>query len=456
MTDRRTAPPDSPDAPCPTVHAAAAAPEGRHRHRRRALAAGAAAALIATGLTGLVGGSAGAAQPAAAAAPGTPASALTADPDSPAWVGSWATAVYEAGTQEPAASGFEKQTLRQVTHLSIGGDQVRVRLTNAFGTQDLVVGTTSVARHARAGGAATAGAPTRLTFNGKESVTIPPGAEAVSDPLAMTVPDDSDLVISTYLPQATGPATYRSSGWSTSYAADGDATRATGASRYEAIGASFYFLDGVDVYTRSSGAVVTFGDSITEGCCSASFVDQNVRYPDFLADRLTAQPQALKMGVLNAGISGNRLLADGAGANAMARFERDVLGQTGVRSVILLEGINDIGVTGGSLDPSQLIGVYRQFITRAHDAGLTVVGATLTPYKGAGYYSAAGERDRQAVNAWIRTSGEFDAVVDFDRVIRDPQDAARMLPVYDPGDHLHPNAAGYAAMGAAVRLAVLR
>lgn len=393
----------------------------------------------------------------AAAAPVAPAVAEAhPGPATPAWVGSWATAVDRAGSSGPSAEGFERQTLRQVTHLSIGGDQVRVRLTNVFGDRDLQVGSTTVALRGRSGGATTAGAPSPVTFAGRADVTVPPGVEVVSDPLPLAVPDDSDLVISTFLPVATGPATWRSSGWSTSYVADGNAAGARGAARYAPVGASFFFLDGVDVLTRSSGAVVTFGDSITEGCCSPEFVDANVRYPDFLADRLTTLPQARKMGVLNAGISGNRLLADGAGPSAMARFERDVLGQTGVTSVILLEGINDIGRSGGAVDAQELIAVYRQFIARAHDAGLTVVGATLTPYGGSGYYSAAGERDRQAVNTWIRTSGEFDAVVDFDRVIRDPQGPTRMLPTYDPGDHLHPNAAGYAAMGAAVPLAALR
>jgi lysophospholipase L1-like esterase len=369
------------------------------------------------------------------------------------WVGSWATAVYRANASGPSATGFANQTLRQVTHLSLGGNRVRVRLTNVFGTQPLVVGSTTAALRGSEGGAS-ASSPSPVTFNGSSSVTIPPGAEMVSDPIAMTVADDSDLVISTFLPVATGPATWRSSGWSTSYAATGDATGDTAGSAYSSVGASFYFLDGVDVHTRSAGAVVAFGDSITEGCCSQSFVDANVRYPDLLADRLNAGGQ--KMGVLNAGISGNQVLRDGAGASVLARFERDVLGQTGVRSVILLEGINDIGTTRGALDPAQLIAVYRQFISRSHDAGIKVFGATLTPYGGAGYYSEAGEADRQAVNAWIRTSGEFDGVIDFDRVIRDPRNPSRMLPIYDPGDHLHPNAAGYAAMAAAVRLAPLR
>lgn len=420
--------------------------------RRRRLLGAAAAAAFAAGLVATPATADMAAAP--MAAPPVSAAAAAAQP---AWVGSWATAVDTAGTSEPAASGFERQTLRQVTHLSLGGSQVRIRLTNVFGTQNLQVGDTTVALQGRAGGATTTGSPTGVTWNGSASVSIPPGAERVSDPLPMSVPDDSDLVISTYLPQPTGPATWRSSGWSTAYVADGNASGARGAGRYSALGASFYFLDGVDVYTRSAGAVVTFGDSITEGCCSASFVDANVRYPDFLADRLSASSNpAKRMGVLNAGISGNQVLADGAGASAMARFERDVLGQTGVRTVILLEGINDIGISGGSLDPSSIIAVYRQFITRSHDAGIRVVGATLTPYVGAGYATPAGERDRQAVNTWIRTSGEFDAVVDFDKVIRDPSNPSRMLPTYDPGDHLHPNAGGYAAMGAAVRLADLR
>jgi lysophospholipase L1-like esterase len=405
--------------------------------RRRLLSAGAAAVLLVGGVT--VGST----------------SSAAAAPNAAGWVGSWATAVSTTGGA--GATGFENVTLRQVVHLSVGGNQVRVRLTNVFGTMPLVVNATTVAARGAEGGGSVAGTPVPVTFSGSGAVSIAPGTERVSDPIGLTVADDSDLVISTYLPVATGPATGRGGAWQTNYVAQGDATRSAGA-EYSILGTSWYFLDGVDVKTVSAGAVVLFGDSITEGCCSPSSVDTNTRYGDFLADRLLQGPDRREMGVLNAGISGNRVLTDAgnAGVSALARFERDVLGQTGVRSVILLEGINDIGGSRGAVTPEEIIAVYRQMIVRSHDAGLKIFGGTLTPFEGAGYYTEAGEQDRQAVNQWIRTSGEFDGVVDFDRAIRDPQRRSRMLPVYDPGDHLHPNAAGYAAMANAVRIALLR
>lgn len=411
-------------------------PLPRTPSRRRRLVSATAAAVV------LLGGG-------ALAATSAPASAA---PTRAGWVGSWATAV--STTSSP---GFENTTLRQVVHLSVGGSSVRVRLTNQFGTAPLVVNATTVARRGADGGASVEGLPVPVTFSGAGDVTLAPGTERVSDPIGLTVADDSDLVISTFLPGPTGPATGRGGAWATSWSATGDASRSAG-DAYARLGTSWYFLDGVDVSTRSSGAVVLFGDSITEGCCSASSVDTNTRYGDFLADRLLQGNDAQEMGVLNAGISGNQLLNDAgnAGVNALARFERDVLGQTGARSVVVLEGINDIGRSLGAVTPEQLIAVYRQMILRAHDDGMKIFGGTLTPYGGAGYYSEAGEQDRQAVNRWIRSSGEFDGVVDFDKAIRDPQDPSKMLSVYDPGDHLHPNAAGYAAMAAAVRTAVLR
>ncbi|EHR60667.1 SGNH/GDSL hydrolase family protein [Saccharomonospora cyanea] len=370
------------------------------------------------------------------------------------WIGTWHAAMTGPGGSGPSADGFTDTTLRQVAHLSVGGDSVRVRLSNAYGEDPLTVGSVTVApRSDDAAGTPDVDADllTPVTFGGETSVTIPAGADWVSDPVDITVRDDSDLVVSMYLPGPTGPATFHSAGYSTSFTAQGDATTDTG-SAFTRLDRSRYFLSGVDVTARAKGSVVFFGDSITDGVVST--VDANLRYPDQVADRLLRRPDPRECGVLNSGISGNRLLTDAgtAGDSALSRFDRDVLSRPGVRSVVLLEGINDIGNSRGSLEPEQLIAVYRQFIARAHDAGLTVVGATLTPFEGAGYYTEAGEADRQAVNEWIRTSGEFDAVVDFDAAVRDPEHPTRFLPAYDVGDHLHPNDAGFAAMAAAIDL----
>lgn len=385
-------------------------------------------------------------------------SAAAPDLQAPNWVGSWAVAVTPPGTTGLSATGVTDTTLRQVAHLSVGGPELRLRLSNVYGTKPLVVGQVTVTpRDDDRAGTPTVD-PARLVpvrFGGQSAVTIPVGAEWVSDPVQLAVPDDTDLVISTYFPGPTGPLTQHPAGYATGFSAAGDQTR-DGGSAYQAVpGMARYIIEGVDVRSEVSGSVVLFGDSITDGVVSP--IDKNLRYPDQLADRLLAEPPSRELGVLNAGISGNRLLSNAgtAGDSALARFDRDVLGQTGVRSVVLLEGINDIGVSRGATTPAELIAVHRQFIQRAHQAGLKVFGATLTPYEGAGYYTTEGEADRQALNQWIRTSGEYDGVVDFDKAVRDPQQPGRMLAAYDVGDHLHPNAEGFKAMAGAVDLKAL-
>ncbi|WP_298183128.1 SGNH/GDSL hydrolase family protein [Saccharomonospora sp.] len=384
----------------------------------------------------------------------TPPAAHATPPGHSEWIGSWHAAMTTAAASGPSAEGFTDTTLRQVAHLSVGGDAVRVRISNAYGTDPLTVAAVTVApRSDDAAGTPTVDpkALTEVTFGGRAAVTIPAGADWMSDPVDVSVPDDSDLVVSMYLPGPTGPATTHRAGYATSFAASGDVTADAGEA-FDKLDTSRYFLTGVDVTTRARGSVVFFGDSITDGVIST--VDANLRYPDQVADRLLTRPGPHRCGVLNSGISGNRLLTDAgaSGDSALARFDRDVLSRPGVQTVVLLEGINDIGNSEGALEPEQLIAVYRQFIARAHAAGITVVGATLTPFEGAAYYTEAGEADRQAVNEWIRDSGEFDAVVDFDAVLRDPAHPSRILPAYDPGDHLHPNDAGFAAMAAAVDL----
>ena len=374
-------------------------------------------------------------------------------PNGYGWVGSWMTAADRAGRTEPAASGFADQTLRQVVDLSLGGDRIRVRLTNVFGDRDLRVGAVTVAPRRGATGAATVGRPQRLTFGGSPATTIPAGTEAVSDPLVLSVADGTHLVVSLYLPVGTGRATWHRRGWTTTYHAAGDASTDVRSGRFTPIGPSFFFLAGVDVLTRSAGAVVAFGDSITEGCCEVASVDADLSYPDRLAALIGTRSPS-RLAVLNAGISGNALLSDGAGVSALTRFDRDALGQTGVRTVIILEGINDIIHSRGAVRAEQLIRAQAELVRRARARGLRVIGATLTPFGGAGGFTVAGEVDRRTVNHWIRTSGAFDSVIDFDRLLRDPKDPARLRAAFDPGDHLHPTVAGYAAMAAAVDLPI--
>jgi lysophospholipase L1-like esterase len=330
---------------------------------------------------------------------------------------------------------------------------IRLRLSNRFGKRPLVVGASSVAP--RKGGAGTPNLEllksVPVTYRGRAAVTIPVGAETVSDPIDLPIDDDSDVVISTYFPGPTGPLTQHPAGYATAFAAPGNQTRAGGAPYRKIPGMARFVISGVEVKTRAEGALVVFGDSITDGASSP--MDQNLRYPDQLADRLTQRRYA----VVNAGIGGNRLLANGGvnGEAAIARFERDVVRRPGVRAVLILEGINDIRAGKGAISGAQLINAHRQLIARAHAAGLKAYGATLTPYWAAPYYTVGGEFARQALNQWIRTSGEYDGYVEFEHAVRDPLQPLRIRPTYDSGDHLHPNAKGFKAMAAAFDVAAL-
>lgn len=352
-----------------------------------------------------------------------------------------------------APPSYAKQTLREIVHISIGGPKIRLRLTNSYGTQSLMVGTVHVALAAE-GSSIVPSTDRAVTFGGQGDVTIPPGAVAISDPIDLAVPRLSDLAVSIYVPQNTGTATQHTLGVQTSYVTDGDATGAVGFPKGSATTIlTRPFLSNIEVLGNSQAvAVVTLGDSITDGYNST--VDADARWPDQLA-RVLADRYGNKVAVSNAGISGNRVLNDAFGPNALARFDRDVLTQAGVRYVTVLEGINDIGFSvalapGQEVSAQQIIVGYRQLIARAHERGLTIYGCTLTPFKGAAYYSDAGEAKREAVNNFIRTSGEFDAVIDFDQVVRDPGNELAFLPAYDSGDHLHPSDAGYAAMGSSI------
>jgi lysophospholipase L1-like esterase len=373
------------------------------------------------------------------------------------WVGSWAAAVTPAGPSGVSAAGVSNITMRQVAQLSIGGSGVRLRLSNRYGTKPVVIGTTTVASRRDAAGTPTVERAKLVSvkFGGHLSITVPVGAEVVSDPIGITVADDSDLVISTYFPNPTGPLTQHPTGYATAFAAKGEKTRDLGASYRKMGGMARYLIDGVDVKSSARGSVVLFGDSITDGAATA--VDRNQRYPDQLADMLLTQPEDRVLGVLNAGISGNRLLSNSgtAGDAGLARFERDVIRRPGVRTVVVLEGINDIRGSRGAITLQQLIAAQRQLIRLAKAAGLTVIGATLTPFWGADYYTVAGEVTRQALNQWIRTSHEYDAVVDFDKAVRDPRAPLQFRASYDAGDHLHPNANGTKAMARTFNLEAL-
>jgi lysophospholipase L1-like esterase len=376
------------------------------------------------------------------------------------WVGTWATAPL---AQAPGPTvNVANQTLRQIVHISVGGDRVRVRVSNALGTVPLTIGAAHIAvRDANERIVAGSGAP--LTFSGNPDITIPPGAIALSDAVRLDARPLSDLAIDLYLPgdtsATTSPLTVHSVALQTNYVST--AGNFTGAVAFPVASTrtSWAFLTGVDVNTRKEvGAIVMLGDSITDGLRSTT--DGNRRWPDDLARRIMAQPGHRDMGVLNVGISGNRVLNEGAGPNAQSRCERDVLTQTSATHVIVLEAINDIGFENffpaQAVTAEAIIAGHRQLIERAHARGLTVIGATLTPVEGSGYFAPATEAKRQAVNAFIRTSGAYDAVVDFDLVTRDPAQPTRFLPAFDSGDHLHPSDAGYQAMADAIDLRLFR
>jgi lysophospholipase L1-like esterase len=375
-------------------------------------------------------------------------------PASSGWVGTWESAQVQAASTGLSATGFTNQTVRDIIHTSVGGSEIRIRLSNVFGTGPLVVSDVHVAL--RASGAATVPGTTRqVLFHGDKSVTIGAGDREFSDPIRLKVGSETDLAVSIYFEQPTGPATWHPEAVSTNYYATGDASADTAATAYTNTDSSWYFLDGVDVLNPSvKGAVVTFGPSTTDG--NASTVNGNERYPDDLARRLLALPKGQQMSVLNAGISGNELFADTGtnGQSALNRFLRDVVEQTGVKAVIIWEGTNDILGDSG-LPLSDFTSVYGRLIDIAHAHGITVIGATLQPDEGVGSWTAEGNTLREAVNNWILTNGAFDGTADFSTVLEDPANPDQMLPAYDSGDHLHPNDAGYQAIADSINLEFL-
>jgi lysophospholipase L1-like esterase len=405
-------------------------------------------------------------------------------PTSGRWVGTWATAevgrpqfpppppapvAARQGAQgQPATAPappapflhFNNQTLRQIVRTSIGGNRARIVLSNTFGTAPLTIGAAHVALRGRESAIAPA-AGRALTFSGRPTITIPSGAMVYSDPVDLDVPPLADLAVDVYLPGSTNtpsPVTMHNGARQTSYISQTGNHTGIPALPVVATTQSWFILTRVEVMApEQTGAIVAFGDSITDG--AGSTPDMNRRWPDRLAERLMAQPGSAKMGVLNAGIGGNRVLSEGnfnAGVNALARFERDALGQSGVTHVIVLEGINDISNARQNPTPTaeDIIAIHKQMIERARTRGVKIYGATLTPNEGCGCFTREGEAKRQAINQWIRTGGAYDGVIDFDAITRDPAQPGKFLAAYDSGDHLHPSDAGYQAMGNGIDLAL--
>ena len=386
-----------------------------------------------------------------------PAAASAASPDH--WVGTWAAAPV-AQANPDAKIGSADTTFREIVHVSIGGPAVRIILTNELGRDSLTIGAADVALSA-GGSEINPSAAGALTFNGRPSITIPPGALVVSDPVNLKLPPSSNLAVSIFVPaQTISQITQHSFADQTSYTATGNVAGATTLSVPEEI-ESWPFLKGVDVKAdEKTAAIVAFGDSITDGAHSTR--NANARWPDVLSRRLLADKKTANLSVLNEGIGGNRVLHDGYGPSALARFDRDVLAQAGVKYLIILESINDIGHAQDPHRPydvvsaDDLIAGLSQLATRAHTHGIKVFGATLTPYVGAKYSSPAGETMRAAINEWIRTTNQLDGVIDFDKVTRDPANPTVFLPADDSGDNLHPGDAGYKAMGDSIDLKLFK
>ncbi len=390
------------------------------------------------------------------------------------WVGTWGAA---PATQSDEAAMktqkllFDNQTVREIVHTTLDGETVRVRLSNAFGAVPVEIGAAHLAVR-KAGAAIDPASDRELKFGGRSRVEIPAGAVVLSDPITVKVPELSDVAISLYLPGKVMGAGVHYSSQQTSYIAKGNVTGAATLENPETF-TSWVFLTGLEVQApATAGSIVTFGDSITDGARSS--VDGNHRWPDMLASRLAARKGGTKFGVVNMGIGGNRILHEGMaskrpqfGINALARFDADVLAQPGVKYLVILEGINDIGHAGSSAPASETVTAddiivgMKQMIERAHEKGIKVIGCTITPFEGPanitrGYWTPEKAKVRDAVNEWIRSGKGYDGFIDFDKAVRDPANPTKVLPAFDSGDQLHPSDAGYDAMGKAIDLALFR
>jgi len=395
-----------------------------------------------------------------------------AAPSNPRWVATWTASPLGGDTTQ-----FSDQTVRNIIYTSVSGSEVRVRLSNTFGTGPVEVGATSVAV-VLDGAQLVPGTSHSLTFGGHTSVTIPAGEQALSDPIHMRVPRLTELAVDLYLPSPTGPATYHALAWQTNFVASGDHAGDAASTPFTTKVSSWYFVDGVDVRNPATpGTVVAFGDSITD--VGHSEVDSEARWPNYLSRRLDAVLGKNAPAVVDAGISGNRVLNDSScfGQSALARFQRDALSQPGVRAVILLEGINDIGFSGEpdtgcyapnnpSVTAAQIEDGYLQLIKMAHASGVKIFAGTLMPFLGSNcvyggnFGTPEGEALRERVNHWIRTSHAFDGVVDFDRATASPYDSRYLNASYNStggsacqvGDSLHPNDLGDEVMADAIPL----
>ncbi|MGW0734126.1 SGNH/GDSL hydrolase family protein [Streptomyces sp. NPDC002851] len=375
------------------------------------------------------------------------------------WVGTWSAS--PAGAEPRTEAGLAGKSIRNVVHTSVAGHSARITLSNLYGQQPLSIKHASIAvAAAPSNAAAAAGTLRRLSFGGSHSVVIEPGGQVVSDAVRIAVPADGDILVTTFSPTRSGPVTYHPHARQISYAASGDHTEDPGGEAYTEQSPYWRYLTAVDVLTREAeGAVVVIGDSLTDGVSST--MGANARWTDVLSDRLREEQGAPRYSVLNQGISGNRVLSDGLGRPAtnpsgLSRFDRDVLSRTGVKAVVIVLGVNDILRTPQLTDPEKLIEGLRELTRQAHARGLRVVGATLMPFGGHRGYKPDLEAVRKTVNEEIRNGKVFDAVVDFDRALRDPYAPERLREAYDSGDHLHPSDAGFQKMAESFNLALLK
>lgn len=386
------------------------------------------------------------------------------------WIATWAASASRqpatAADRSQAHFDLNNQTTREVVHVSLGGDRLRVRLSNEFGSETVQIGAAHVAS-CDENANIRPGTDHALTFSDRSNFAIPPNAPYISDPVNMTLAPDSNLCISLFIPKQTAAAGIHYDALQKNYLAPGDVTGSPNLPPSTISINSWLFLAGVDVVEPEAAAtIVAFGDSITDG--ARSTLNANHRWPNILAGRLIAAHRDLA--VVDSGIGGNRILHDASdniafGVNGLSRFERDALGEPGAKYVIVLEGINDLGHPGGSAPLSQsvtaddLIAGLKQMIARAHEHQIKIFGATLTPFEGTpfpGYYTPEKEKERERLNDWIRTSGAFDGVIDFDKAVQDPANPIRMQEQFNSGDHLHPNDAGYKAMGEAINLSLFK